>query len=71
MADLAKLQADLAALKSARRSGVLRTRFGDREVQYRSDAEMAAQVAALESEINALDGSPAVRSIAIRSKGWS
>lgn len=71
MADLATLRRDLDVLKSARRSGVTRTRFGDREVQYKTDAEMRDAIAALENEIAALDGTPVVRSINIRSKGWS
>ena len=70
MADLATLIRDLEALKSDYRSGVLHTRFADREVWYRSADEMAQQITALENEIAALQGS-AVRNIHVRSKGWS
>ncbi len=70
MADLAMLQADLEKLKSSHRSGALKTRFGDREVTFRSEAELRAQISALENEIASLSGS-AVRNINIRSKGWS
>ena len=71
MADLASLRVQLEALKASRRSGVTRTRFGEREVSYRTDNEMRDAIAALEAEIAALDGSPVVRSINIRNKGWS
>jgi hypothetical protein len=71
MADLATLKADLEALRSARRTGVLRVRFADREVWYRSEAELQKQVASLENEIVALEGSSTPRTIAVRSeKGW-
>jgi len=62
------LNAELESLKSARRSGVLRTRFSDREVQYKSDAEMRSAIAALENEIA---GGSNNRVVNIRSKGWS
>ena len=67
MADIAKVVADLEKLKAARRSGVLRIRQDDREVLYRSDAEIAAAIAALEAEL----GTSTPRTIAVRSeKGW-
>jgi hypothetical protein len=68
MATLEKLTADLEKLKAARRSGVLRLRLDDREVFYRDDAELARQIAALETEIGT---SSTPRTIAMRStKGW-
>jgi hypothetical protein len=71
MATLAALQADLDKLKRARRSGVLRLRLDERDVWYKSDAEMANAIAALENEIGALTGSNEPRTIAVRSeKGW-
>jgi hypothetical protein len=70
MADLA-LTLQLEALKSARRTGALRVRFADREVTYRSDTELKAQIAALESELAAAEGTPRPRNVVIRStKGW-
>lgn len=75
MADLATLQAELEALKSARRSGDKRVRYqgphGEREVEYKSDKEMAAAIAATEAEIAALVGTPTVRTINVRIKSWS
>ena len=53
MSDNASL---LAALKEARFSGHQRVRFGDRDVTYKSDAEMAAAIRALEAEIAAEAG---------------
>jgi hypothetical protein len=69
--DIATLRTDLESLKSSRRSGALRTRFGDREVQYRSDKEMVSAIAALETEIATAQGTPRETTITIRSKkGW-
>lgn len=71
MADLATLQSDLEKLKRARRSGVLRVTIEGRDVLYRSDAEIARQIAALENEINQLTASNTPRTISVRSeKGW-
>lgn len=50
-AALLALQIQLAALKKARRTGLKRVRFGDREMEYRSDADMAKAIADLEDEI--------------------
>jgi hypothetical protein len=53
-----KLNAQLEALKKARRSGLRRVRFGDREMEYRSDADLAAAIRDLENEISATEGAP-------------
>jgi len=45
------LLAELEALKGARRSGVLKVRFADREVEYRSDRELQQQIAALQGQL--------------------
>jgi hypothetical protein len=67
MADLETLLADLEELKEARRTGVLKIRFDEREVQFRSDAEIAAAISAIETEISG----PAPRNVIVRStKGW-
>ncbi len=71
MTDLASLRAQLESLKASRRSGVLRTRFGDREVYYKSETEMRDAIASIEGEIASLDGTGVRHSINIRSKGWS
>jgi hypothetical protein len=71
MSDLATLQTQLAALKRTRASGVATLRKDDRGIEYRSDAELATQIAALESEIAGLTGQSKPRTIAVRSnKGW-
>jgi hypothetical protein len=58
MATQEQLTAQLEALKKARRSGLRRVRFGDREMEYRSEAEFAAAIRDLENEISAADGAP-------------
>lgn len=74
MADLVTLTAELEALKAARRSAELRVRYkgpqGEEEVEYKSDKELAAAIAATEAEIAAL-ATPPVRTINFRSKQWS
>lgn len=71
MTDVAALQAQLEALKSARRSGVLKSRFSDREVTYRSDTELGRAISALENEIAVAQGTPRATTVTIRSnKGW-
>jgi hypothetical protein len=58
----------LAKLKAARASGVLRVRYGEREITYRSDAELAAAIAAIEEELT-----PKIKTVVVRplaSKGW-
>ena len=42
----------LAELKNMRASGVLRTRIGEREVYFKSDAELLAAISVLEAELN-------------------
>lgn len=60
MATVAELQAMRAALVVARSSGTLKTVFTSgstrREVEYKSDSEMAAAIAAIDREINAASG---------------
>ncbi|EFO32122.1 conserved hypothetical protein [Roseibium sp. TrichSKD4] len=51
----------LAELKRARFSGALRVKFNDRDVTYKSDAEMARAISALEADI--------VRSSGVRRSG--
>ncbi len=51
MATEAELTAQRDALKKARRSGLRRVRYGDREMEYKSDADMAAAIRDLEREI--------------------
>lgn len=52
MADVAALEASLAALITARSAGVKRTRGPDgREIEWQSDSAMAAAIADLERRI--------------------
>ncbi len=65
----AKAAVQLAELKSMRGSGVLHTKIGDREVWYRSDAELVAAIASLEAELSP----QRVRNVVCRpvsNKGW-
>jgi len=52
VARAAEARDQLAELKNMRASGVLRTRIGEREVLFRTDAELLAAIAALEAELN-------------------
>jgi hypothetical protein len=58
MATQEQLTAQLEALKKARRSGLRRVRFGDREMEYRSDADLTAAIRDLETEIDTAIGTP-------------
>ena len=62
------LSGDLAALKAQRRSGIAETQMENFRVTYRSDAEIAAAIAATQNEIA---GASQTRNIVVRSKGWS
>ena len=57
------LAAELAALKKARRSGEKRVKIENFEREYRTDAELAAAIAATESEIARTSGTPPVRNV--------
>ena len=73
MTDIATLQTQLDALKKARASGTSRVAIANgMDVQYKSDAEMAAAIGALEAEIARASGSSEPpRNVVIRSsKGW-
>lgn len=56
MADLATLQAQLDALKSAYRSGVRTVEHDGKSVSYVSGDEMRAAIASLQSEIAPIMG---------------
>jgi hypothetical protein len=69
LARLAEAKDQLAELKNMRASGVLRTRIGEREVYFRSDAELAAAIASLTPELNP----QRPRNVMVRpvsNKGW-
>jgi hypothetical protein len=60
----------IAAMKSALASGVLRVRFSDRELEYRSFKEMQAIIDAAEAELAGENGAPVNRQIHVAtSKG--
>ena len=68
------LTANLASLKAARYGGVRKVSFHsageERETEFKSDAEMATAILAIEREIALLQGTP-TRTVIVRSyKGW-
>jgi hypothetical protein len=66
MAGTATLLDRLEKLKAVRASGTLRVRVDEREVVFRNDRELEAQIAAIEAELN-----PQPRTVIVRShKGW-
>lgn len=68
--DLGTLQLQLANLREAQRSGATRVQYEGKSVDYRSAAEMAQAIAALENTISRMSGR-AVRHPVVRSqKGW-
>lgn len=56
MTELTDKQAQLAAVKKARATGVLTVRNGDQQVTYRDLAEIERIISALEREIAGLQG---------------
>lgn len=71
MTELTDLQAQLVRLRKARSSGLRSVQHGDTRTEYKSDAEMAAAIAALEQQISGLEGTTRrrVRYIYESSKG--
>ena len=64
-------QEQLAAQKAARASGARRIRFGEREIEYKTDKEMRDAIVALEREVAEAAGTAQPRLITVRStKGW-
>lgn len=53
---LEQLKSQRDALCAARYTGTLVVKAGDKQVTYKSDAEMASALAALERDITALHG---------------
>lgn len=73
--DVDQLRANLSALKAARYGGVRKVRFmnggEERETEFKTDAEMAAAIRALELDIATLEGTTGTRTVVVRStKGW-
>jgi uncharacterized small protein (DUF1192 family) len=69
MADLATLQAQLAAVKSSMRSGQLIVKYQDRSITYRSVEELRNIIADLEAEIGRVGGTPRKRAVRMRQSG--
>ncbi len=67
MATLAELQSWKGALQKARYSGTRRVELGNSTVEYKSDSEMDAALAALDRDIAAASSSQPVRMIRISS----
>ncbi len=63
MADLTQLQAWKAALEAARYAGERSVQYGDKKVEYRTDAEMRAALADLNRQMDAVSGTPRVSMI--------
>ncbi len=71
MATLAELQAWRAALERARFAGLRSVTSGNKSTEYRSDAEMAAELAELDRQIARASGSPRVSQVRLSfSKGF-
>ncbi|AXS39698.1 hypothetical protein [Breoghania sp. L-A4] len=64
---LEALQTRLDKLRDARECGIRSVRYGEDEVAYKSDAEMAGAIDALERRIAALQGRKPVRTVYINS----
>ena len=58
MATVAEMQTQLDVLRKARASGVRKTEYGEKSVEYKSDAEMAAAIADIERRITGASGRP-------------
>ncbi len=58
MADIATLTQRLADLRELRAQGVRKTRFGEDEVEYRSDTELRQAIADIEYQIAILQAAP-------------
>lgn len=53
---MATLQEQLATLREARASGLRKVKYGEREMEYRTDEELAAAIADLERRIAQQNG---------------
>lgn len=62
---LDQLKAQHEALQTARFSGVLTVRAGDKWVTYRSDKELVGALTTLRREIDRLEGKPSARRIRV------
>jgi hypothetical protein len=65
MATLEELQAEKSALESARNSGALRVRHGEKDITYRSVAEINSALSSLNNAIGRLSGKKRTRQVRI------
>ncbi len=73
MTDLATLQQQLDRLKTVRARGAREIWFADRHVVYRTDAELARAISALEGEIAKAGGGTRPKNVVLRqlpNRGW-
>jgi hypothetical protein len=75
MIDVAELQSKLDALQRSRYAGTRRIVYlangVSREIEYKSDQEMARAIAALETQIAEVQGTPKSKNLVVRAiKGW-
>ncbi|MEM7695302.1 MAG: hypothetical protein AAF318_12690 [Pseudomonadota bacterium] len=72
MATVEVINQRLETLRAERAKGRRRVRFGDREIEYRHDNEMAAAIADLERQLQEATTGRLPRILNIRSnKGWT
>lgn len=71
MADLAELKTRLAALHELRDNGLDSVRYGDEEVRYKSDSQLAAAIADLQQRIASQEGRQVRKVRVSSSKGLS
>jgi hypothetical protein len=64
--DLAALRLQLDKLYRCRATGARRIEIGERRVEYRSHAELAQAISAIEAEIAKLENTPVVRNVVVR-----
>lgn len=69
MADVATMQAQLAALQQTMWSGHLRVQHHNRVITYQSTEEMRQAIADLQSQISAASGDRPKRAVRMRQSG--
>ena len=70
MTDITTLQADLEKMKALYRSGLSSAGYGDKRTEMLTGDEMRAAIAALEAEINGLQGTTPKLIVCRSDKGW-
>ena len=71
MVALTELEARLEALRATRAKGIRTIHSDGEQVEYRSDAELAAAIADLERQIAATSTTrPIIRTMVVNSKGY-